>query len=229
MRGLFGGLLGLGLATAAADDPPAPPSADERAAVAAAQAIPKATTSLDRDLHPAARVVVKLDKATNADLLALAKLPGVGGIEAVDGTGLTVVGLAPLKGLPHLRRLRLYQSGVNDDRLPAVARCKELRELVLGQSKVTAAGVEKLTALTRLEHLDLSDSPGVGDAAMAHLAKLDRLEVLRLSRTKVGDKGLDALKPLEGLRVLDVRKTNVKEKAARAFEDEMPNLAKVER
>lgn len=226
MRVMAGVLLGVGLAWAGADDPP---TADEEKAAAAAGKLPGATTSMPDGLRPGARVVVRLEKAGDKELTALAKLPGVGGIEVLDATKCTFAGLDTLKGLPHLRRLKLYQSGLKDERLPAVAACKELRELVLGQSKLTDAGLAPLSKLGRLEHLDLSDSPKVGDAGMAHVAKLERLEVLYLNKTAVGDKGLAALAPLEGLRVLSVAKAKVTEAAARAFEDEMPNLRKVDR
>ncbi|MBX9584787.1 MAG: hypothetical protein K2X87_31170 [Gemmataceae bacterium] len=228
MRLLIGPALGLALAatSTAADDPP---TADEEKAVAACARWKGVTTETDGDLRPGSRVVVVVEAADDKLLKELAKLPGVGGLVVADATKCTAAGFGALKELPHLGRLVLNKSGVTDAEAGRIAGCKGLRELVIPEGAVTAAGAAELAKLSRLEKLDLSAHPKLGDAAMAHLAKLERLEFLYLAKTAVTDKGLDQLRPLEGLRTLDLRMTKVSEEAARAFADAMPNLRAVRR
>lgn len=221
--------LGLGLGSvfalaSAADEP----TAGEKKAVAAAQLL-KGRTVVDPSLHPDARVAVRFDAANDAALLALAKHPQVGAVQALDGTACTARGLTALQGLPNLRRLTLNKSRVGDKELALIAGCKHLRVLVLPESGLTDAGLAAATALTRLEHLDLSDNPRVTDKGVEHIKALERLEVLYLNKTGITDKGLFELAPLEGLRTLNVAGTRVTADAAEKFPALMPNLRVVRR
>lgn len=228
MRPLTGLAAGLALSVglAAAQDPP---TAAEQAARDACARMKGPSTAVDPDLRPGSRVVVRFEAADDASLKAVAKLPGVGAVEVGDASKCTEKGFAALKELPHLRRLVLNTSGLTNAEAARIAACKELRELVIPDGKLTAAGAADLARLARLEKLDLSGHPKLGDAAAGSLAKLERLEFLYLAKTAVTDKGLDQLKPLEGLRTLDLRGTKVTEEAARAFTDEMPNLRAIRR
>jgi hypothetical protein len=219
-------VLGLvALVANAADDTPTP--AEEKAIAAARLLGGKA--AIDQTLPADARVSVKLDSVTDAGLAALAKQPAVGAIQAFDGRRCTEKGFAALKGLPHLRRLTLNQSGVSDKELALIAACPELRVLVIPESTVTDAGLAALAKLDRLEELNLADAVKVTDKGMATIKTLERLQVLHLDKTGLTDKGLAELKPLDGLRRLSVAGTKVTDKAADTFPDEMPNLRAVRR
>ena len=229
MRFTFAIILGLSLASAlmiqAADDTP---NDSEKKAIAALKFL-KAKTTIDTTLHSEARVAIKLDTANDVVLVALAKHPEIGSIQALDGTLCTAKGFTSLHGLPHLRRFVLNKSGVTDKELNAIVGCKELRELVIPESTVTDAGLSDLPKLTRLEALDLSDAVKITDKGMAVIKTLDRLETLHLNKTSITDKGLLELKSLEGLRALSVGGTKVTQAAAEKFPDEMPNLRVVRR
>lgn len=229
MRIAFAIIIGLSLASVltirGADDTP---NDSERKAIAALKFL-KAKTSIDTNLHPEARIAVKFDTANDAALVALAKHPEIGSIQALDGTLCTTKGFTSLHGLPHLRRLVLNKSGVTDKGLNAIVGCKEICELVIPESTVTDAGLSDLTKLTRLEALDLSDAVKITDKGMAIIKTLERLETLHLNKTSITDKGLLELKPLEGLRALSVGGTKVTQAAAEKFPDEMPNLRVVRR
>lgn len=222
------GLAVLGFAAVLSAQQNDAPTADEQKVIAAAKSF-KAKTSIDINLHPDARVAVKMDTANDAALAALAKHPQIGSIQALDGTFCTAKGFTALHALPHLRRLVLNKSGVTDKELTVIVGCKELRELVIPESAVTDAGLADLTKLTRLEALNLSDAVKVTDKGMAHIKMLERLEELHLNKTSITDKGLLELKPLEGLRALSVGGTKVTQAAAEKFPDEMPNLRVVRR
>ena len=204
------------------------PTADEKKAVTVAQLL-KGRPVVDTSLHPAARVGVKFDTATDATLVALAKHPQIGSIQALDGTGCTAKGFTALQALPNLRRLTLNKCRVTDKDLAALAGCEQLRVLVIPESSLTDAGLVAAKKLTRLEHLDLSDNPRITDKAMEHIKTLERLEILYLNKTGISDAGLSELASLEGLRALNVSGTKVTATAAEKFPDKMPNLRVVRR
>ncbi len=82
--------------------------------------------------------------------------------------------------LPRVDTLYFGNSDLSDSGL-ARFRGLDLRELLLRGTKVTDAGVRHLRGLTNLKDLDLS-STSVGDAAMAQVANLSKLERLVLER-----------------------------------------------
>ena len=228
MRLAFTLLLGIGLASALAAQPD-DPTPDEQAAITAAKLLKAKTAAIDAGLPKDARVSVKFVAATDATLLALAKHPSVGSIQALDATACTAKGFTALQALPNLRRLVLNKSGVDDKELAAIAGFAQLRALVIPESAVTDAGLASLAKLTRLVALDISDNPKISDKGMVHVKALERLEVLLLTKTAITDKGLLELKALDGLRTLNVAGTKVTAAAAEAFPDDMPNLRVVRR
>jgi hypothetical protein len=189
------------------------------------------SASAEAGLHPDARVAVKFEAPTNAQLAALKKYPNVGAVTALDASRLTEAGYAALKDLPHLRKLVLGSGAANDKTLAAVAECKHLRVLaVINDPRlpgVSDAGLANLKKLDRLESLDLSGNPRVTDKGMAAVRALERLEFLYLAETAITDKGLFELTPLDGLRTLNVTGTKVTSAGAEKFLDAMPNLRAV--
>jgi hypothetical protein len=185
------------------------------------------SASVDASLHPDARVAVKFDAPTNAQLVALKKYPNVGAVIVLDASRLTEPGYAALKDLPNLRKLVLNRAAVTDRTAAAIGELKSLRTLALVGCGVTDAELAGLKKLSRLESLDLSQNPRVTDKGMTAVKALERLEFLYLAETTITDKGLFELKPLDGLRTLNVTGTNVTSAGAEKFVDEMPNLRAV--
>lgn len=222
---VFLSILGLAIFSAAQDQQPTP---DEQKAIAAIEK-GMGTAGVDAALHKDARVAAKFETVTDATLLALARYPRVGAIQAFDATKCTAKGFNALKKLRHLRVLELNQSGVSDKELAEIGSCKELRKLVIPESSITDMGLVSIAKLTRLEYLDLSANEKISDRGMLQVKKLERLEFLFLNRTSISDRGLFELKPLEGLRSLNVALTKVTPDAAMKFADEMPNLRVVRR
>src|SRR5438874_569706 len=99
---VLGGLL-LSVAARAADEAPTP---DEKKTIDAL-AKQARSASIDPSLPPDARVAVKFDAPTGAQLAALKKYPNVGAVTVLDAGRLTEAGYAALKDLPHLRKLVL--------------------------------------------------------------------------------------------------------------------------
>src|SRR5581483_11726773 len=187
MRTAVGLVLGVTLLAAAraADEAPTP---DERKTIDALAKLAR-SASVDPGLPPDARVAVKFDAPTNAQLAALKKYPNVGAVTVLDASRLTEPGYAALRDLPNLRRLVLNRAAMTEKAAAAVGELKHLRALALIGSGVTDAELVPLKKLTRLESLDLSQNPRVTDKGMAAVRALERLEFLYLAETSITDKG----------------------------------------
>jgi serine/threonine protein kinase len=139
---------------------------------------------------------------------------------ALSGSAVTGTGLEHLNALPELKRLELRATGVNDTALERLALPK-MTYLVLGQTKITSAGLKHLKALGQLQHL-LLDSTEVDDAGLEHLAALSNLQALYLQHTRVSDAGIEHLKALTNLGILDLSNTKVTASGAEALRQALP-------
>jgi hypothetical protein len=99
----------------------------------------------------------------------------------------------------------------------------QLDELHMGRTGIGDATLAHLARLTRLRDLRLQGTR-VTDAGVRRLATLARLEVLDLSDTSVGDAGLLALAGLPELRLLIVDHTKVTEAAISELKNARPRL-----
>jgi internalin A len=149
---------------------------------------------------------------TDVGLDALASLPNLRQL-AIGGNKLTDAGLQPLRQMQGLEQLDLAGSQRTDSGLwsvslteaglDAIATLKNLRHLRLNGTLVSAAGLEKLRALTKLEQLDLERCRRVGDDIVVLLAAfraLKRLDVTGTAISKVGLAKLHEARP--GLTIL---------------------------
>lgn len=93
-------------------------------------------------------------------------------------------------GVPRLRGAII----VTDFGASHLAGLVNLRRLNVARSALTAAGIEQLQSLTRLEELVLAHAKAINDSAGPALAKLRALRVLDVSYTEFGDVGLAALR-----------------------------------
>jgi hypothetical protein len=78
----------------------------------------------------------------------------------------------------------------------------------------------------RLTHLKQVHRPGlaVTDSGLAHLRRLNELELLSINRTQVTDAGLAHLKDLKGLKWLRVAGTRVTDAGVRELRNSVPQL-----
>lgn len=93
-------------------------------------------------------------------------------------------------GVPRLRGAII----VSDFGASHLAKLANLRRLNVARSALTAAGIERLRPLTRLEELVLAHAKSIDDSAGPALAKLSALRILDVSYTDFGDAGLGALR-----------------------------------
>jgi hypothetical protein len=117
---------------------------------------------------------------------------------------------------------QLLGETVTDQQLDLLAPiADELEWLNLGRTKVTDAGLAKLTGLRKLRRLYL-DRTGISDAGLAHLAALKDLEYLNLYGSKVGDGAVPHLKQLSGLKKLYLWQTGVTSNGVAALRTALP-------
>ncbi len=95
-------------------------------------------------------------------------------------------------------RIHLLKSTVADSDLAQLIAVKNLRELLLDDSQVSAAGIQKLIGLPALEHLRIRGRP-LDDEALLAAAELKSLRVLNLPHGEFTDDGVRALSALPNL------------------------------
>jgi len=123
---------------------------------------------------------------------------------ALGGNKLNEVGLQVLISLPNLKKLDLSgrqrtDSGlwfvaVTDFALEPVATLRELRELNVSGTQVSSRGLSKLSALTKLEKLDLHGARRIADDAAGALAAFPALQWVDLKDTTFTAAGVAELR-----------------------------------
>ena len=111
-----------------------------------------------------------------------------------------------------------YRSQFTDDNLDILSSTTDsLKELNLGATKITDAGVQKLLVHPAIEILKLSET-SITDASLQELAKLKNLRVLNVYGTNITDTGIKALHGHPTLKKIYVWQTKVTPEAAKALQ-----------
>jgi hypothetical protein len=101
-----------------------------------------------------------------------------------------------------------------------------LRELDLGHSLITDAGLVQLEKMPDLKYL-LIDNTQIGDSGVAHLRNLTNLKVLHLGKTRITDAALTHLEGMKNLRKLSVQKTGVTKNGIARLRRALPDLIQI--
>jgi Leucine-rich repeat (LRR) protein len=161
--------------------------------------------------------------------------------------------LSVLKQLPQLRELNIMLTNVTDEGLKQIANCQDLRVLMFWNNpKITDASMQTISQLERLHSLeaggplcgdaglayisemeelrelklaDYRDTPGITDAGMQHIGKLENLELLSLQNASITDEGLRHLEKLKSLKTLDLTRTNVSAAGVARLQSSLPKCA----
>jgi hypothetical protein len=147
------------------------------------------------------------------------------GIDLVCSTPATKPGIKPpplaalaaLAELRHVEKLHFRRYGVNDEALEWLAGMKDLWYLDLATTRITDAGLKKLTHMKRLELLYLQAVRNVSDPGFTALAELPALKDLNLTGTHIGDVGVAALAKNVNLTDLHLGDTVVGDKGVAAL------------
>jgi hypothetical protein len=105
--------------------------------------------------------------------------------------------------------LEVLPTAVVGPGLGYLSRLGKLERLIVGESRITDAGVAHLLPVQQLRFLSLCET-GVTDAGVATLAKLRNLRELDLRGTKITPKCLASLAEMKELRMVDLDYTSVR-------------------
>lgn len=134
-----------------------------------------------------------------------------------------------IKGLdefPRLRVLGFFNAPITDAGLAVIGNSKmgaELRQLLLGRTKITDVGLKSIAKLPRLYLLELSGT-SITDTGISELSQLVRLKVLRFRGTVVTDKGIAQLGQLSKLMLLSIGGSRVTPSGIAELRKQIPGL-----
>ena len=148
-----------------------------------------------------------------------AKLRAIAAIKKLGGS----IKLDVTRAGKPVSSVRLFDSKIRDPELVHLKEFSDLKVLYLGFSNsVGDAGLAHLSGLTKLESLDLAYTK-VGDAGVKHVAGMVELRELDLFNTNVADVGFEHLKELTKLQTLNLSSTRITD-AGMVNLTRMPNL-----
>jgi hypothetical protein len=141
-------------------------------------------------------------KLTDTDFRELSRLAHLKTLD-LNG-GLNDDRLALLAGLAELEYLQTNQAQVSDDGLKSLARLRGLRNLKFFHpgKAFSGAGLAHLAELPSLERLTVAGSLAFNDDGMAAVARLTRLQEVRVWHAGVAQEGVKSLKALKNLKSL---------------------------
>jgi internalin A len=145
---------------------------------------------------------------TEAVMEQIGRLDQLEVLQASGAKGVTDVGVAHLRGLTHLRELRLGGAKVTGAGLVHLRGMTGLKQLDLQDIPLTDADLSNLEGLTRMEILTLT-SPWITDAGLAHLKGMTQLKRLNLPLTGIRGEGLEHLELMNQLRFLNLTRSRI--------------------
>ncbi len=143
----------------------------------------------------------------------------------LNDTRVTDAGIEKLAGLTSLQEIHLVRTRTGDRSLEIFSALPNVATLRLRDTQLSDAGLEYLARIKGLERLDLSEnsSPGITDAGMQSVGRMENLVELNLWTTQVSDEGIHSLVNLGNLRWLNLDKTLVTDAACQTLA-QMPQL-----
>ena len=136
----------------------------------------------------------------------------------LDGAPLSDEGLAMIASLSSLEELSLERCECSDRLFEVLADSKKLKRLRLRSLSLSDLGLVKLSALDRLELLEITDCTGFSQLGLESIASLTKLRSLTLSGQSVGDSVLLKLKSLSNITSLALRHAPISNEGFRVLE-----------
>jgi Leucine Rich repeat len=155
---------------------------------------------------------------TNTGMQSLAQVVSLESL-TLQGTQVSGDGIAKLTSLPHLKTLELGMSTTNPDVVAAIGRMPALETIVYTYG-MNDASLDVLCECRTLKVLQLNGSSGITDDGLKSLRKLDSVEELHLSGSRVTGTGLGQVFKqggLKNLRVLNLNMAPLNEQGAKAI------------
>jgi hypothetical protein len=160
----------------------------------------------------------------NVERSATGKSNSIVTISLIGCTRLKDEDLAFLNAFPDVTELILAgATGISDNGLKHLARCKELTSLGLARTAVSDEGMNEVAKLKKLERLQLSHT-AISDKGITNLRRPSNLQSLVLIGTFVTDEGLKELAEFKGLAVVNVKQSRVTDEGLNWLRNARPGL-----
>ena len=127
-----------------------------------------------------------------------------------------------VKELPELRELNLGYSNITDAGLIHLIGLQHLDRIDLYGTQVTDDGLKELVPINSLTKLVLADD-NFSDAGLKHLVKMGQLKFLNLNGARITDAGLAELNGLSNLEVLMLYDTQVTDAGVQQLRESLPS------
>ena len=111
--------------------------------------------------------------------------------------------------LSKLKRFRIHYADVTGEGFAHFAKLVNLERLELRGTSLDDAGLEVISALPKVNYLDISECKLVTPEGMKKIGQLTGLKNLGFWETKLNDEALNALSSLTHLESLDLKATQI--------------------
>ena len=164
---------------------------------------------------------IKQVPVSDAEKAAIAKLASGEGV-GEDYAAPLVMALAQDTKLIYAN-FRLVGKFVKDEHIVPLADIRNLSELDLGNTQITAVGLQHISKASSLTKLSLANT-AIDDSGLKHIEGLSNLMSLNLYNTKVTDAGLASLKNMKFLRKVYGWQSGITENGAAELKKTLPNV-----
>lgn len=155
------------------------------------------------------RIRIARTKVTDAGIAHLEKAAGrLELLDLLECSLLTNQCASSVGKMTRMRNVRLPNS-VDDSGLAQLQSLRSLVALGLQYCRVGAEGIKHIEGLKEIKELNLYGAAGVDDSAIDSLAKLPKLEKLRLRETAVRGEAASGFAKMQALRDLDLSESPV--------------------
>lgn len=133
---------------------------------------------------------------------------------------------APPNWMERVTTVNLFKTSMTDEDIDLVLQCPYSEICQLQFTKITDAGIRRLSGLSHLRHLYLSGTLLTDDGCQV-FKETSHLEVLYLDGTQITDHGVSHLTSLRRLRYLSLAGTEITDRACESL-SKMPWLEELE-
>jgi len=163
-----------------------------------------------REMPHLTRLSARTDRLNDETMRVIADIKSLEHLQCGRNEGITAVGYAYLKNLPHLNCLDVLQNPIDASIARAISQATQIRILNFERTNINDDCLREICNLKNLEELLLTDCKHFTGAGLKYLVKLPYLESVKLDRdSQLSDKEMMVLGDVPKLTNLDIRRTNV--------------------
>lgn len=175
-----------------------------------ATSVTKAGFEQLREMPNLTRLSARTDRLNDETMRVIADIKSLEHLQCGRNEGITAVGYAYLKKLPHLNCLDMLQNPIDASIARAISQATQIRILNFERTNINDDCLREICNLKNLEELLLTDCKHFTGVGLKYLVKLPGLKSVKLDRdSQLSDKEMMVLGDLPKLTNLDIRRTKV--------------------